>query len=461
MFARLSRERMCQLVIGTAFAVLALPRSLLTVPVVYSAPFLLSLAVVATGLFRVSLRNLLVLLCLVSCNCVVAVLTSSRLLNVMLSLATYSGFYLLAVRPDRLRLGLLRAWATGLVCLASVELAIGLVQLIRVGFPAKLPYYDYFPDEFKGSYGLGGARLVTLLFVPTVFYLYSCLLEFKRTRYAAAMAVFAVATVLPGFNGGIIAAMLAFLTFLAYDRVRVFLRAPGWQSAATRRITGYVLVVALLGTVLFYRVGNIGHVIFSVRAVALVGGGPGATKSRAFMNTVARLPQDTPYQPMVGLGLGNYSSWSQMLLSDAYVQRFVIGTHTSRKPPLPSSYRKETRRYVLKYLERGLDDRWIVSSIRNQPYFSWQSLYAEVGILGLALVYVILYSPIRTALRYGYTTGYPRVIRRTLSMYLFFVVYVCFLDNFLEYPWLTLPVFLGLVLITPYRRSQEVALGTA
>src|SRR5690606_22830264 len=116
-----------------------------------------------SGQFRVKLASSLALVALVIPSLLYVTIGQGGALNLALSLATYSGLYLLVLAPtsytgeERLRY-----WERLVLFVAVVVVTIGLAQLVSKGFPIRLPYIDYSPDVFVGPYGAGGHRLVPI-----------------------------------------------------------------------------------------------------------------------------------------------------------------------------------------------------------------------------------------------------------------------------------------------------------
>src|SRR5690606_37877813 len=112
-----------------------------------------------------------------------------------------------------------------------------------------------------------------------------------------------------------------------------FLSKKGLTQAVA---VGRLAVVLSAGVFAVTGTGSLPHVRKSL--VSLLGvqdtAGPRNAKVTATLDTLLELPARKPLQPAFGVGLGNYSSWSQLLLSGVYVDRFLSG----RIEGLPVSY---------------------------------------------------------------------------------------------------------------------------
>ncbi|MFO7544321.1 MAG: hypothetical protein R6W77_02385, partial [Trueperaceae bacterium] len=449
------------------FLVLLLPRDVAFMPIIYASPWLTTAALVAFG-FRVSRRALAMLAAIVTISVLVALLGPGSPLNVAVSVMTYGSALLLVLatgRPYQDRL--VRAWSRGLLLVAGFLLAYGLAQMVRHGFPLALPYRDFSPDVFAGPYGRGGPRLVTMLFVPALFWVSVATLRRPRLRVRDVAAVVALvfAVVAPGSNATILAFAAAVAAFLAGRAVLTYVRAVAQRASPTVRTRvratvawlGLLAVVGLASTWLLLGSGSYVQRSLS-RFTSQPQSGQVSPKAVVAWDTLTKLPVDAPYQPAVGLGLGNYSSWSQLLLSGVYVERFLYG----RVSALPVSVNEVSWRHVLVHISPEAYERYgrfYIESVATQPWFAWQSLYAEIGVVGLLLLAVALAPRLHRLTIGSHDPERLRILKLTLGLYLWFAVFMGFVDNYFEYPWLLAPLLLGLVLVP--RRNAVIAVIAA
>lgn len=437
------------------FLVLLLPREVIYMPLIYASPWLTVLALASMG-FKLSLRSLGILAGLLATSLIVAVLGPGSVLNVALSVATYGSALLLALAPKRSAdSAAIATWSRSLLVVAGILLVYGLGQMVRAGFPLALPYRDFSPDVFAGPYGRGGPRLVTMLFVPAFFQVTVTALRRPRlgARDVVAIGVLLFAIIAPGSNATILAFGAAIGAYLAQGLARrvVGAAAKGREVPIVLRvrsgIAALLLVGALVVTVGWFVLGSTSYLQRSLsRFTSQPVTGQVSPKAIAAWSTLSQLPVDVPWQPAVGIGLGNYSSWSQLLLSGVYVQRFLFGRVSS----FPVSVNDVSWNHVLfhispeSYAQHG---RFYVESVSTQPWFSWQSLYGEIGVLGLLLVGVLV-APRLRRLRLQPTDPEPlSALKVTLGLYVWFAVFMGFVDNYFEYPWLLAPLLLGLALV--------------
>jgi hypothetical protein len=450
-----STEWLAQALVFTLFVVLVLPRTLWTMPIVYGMPYAITAGLLLAG-FALSLRSLTAMITLIAVSFALGLMTSAAILNITLSIATYSSAILLLVRnttvsPEKLY----KAWSRGLLFSGAIILVVGIAQLIRAGFPAELPYRDYSPDVFSALYGAGGPRLVTMILAPAlalvVFKAFHARTLTPKTVLSVVLLVFGL--VVPGSNATLLAVLAAAAAYLCSTVVRRFL------TSATRhnqRFLGLRLRASSLGLAAITAIGLtatfllVGSTNYSVRALSRFTSesqtGHTSPKLIAARETLLQLPRELPYQSITGVGLGNYSSWSQLLLSGVYADRFLQG----RAAGLPISVNEQSWDKVLKYMSLEYYEtygRWYVNSIATQPWFSWQSLFAETGVLGLFLLALVVLPKLSRLRLYETDNADDKAIKKTLGFYAWFVFFMGFVDNYFEYPWLIAPFLLALALI--------------
>jgi hypothetical protein len=448
------------------FLVYALPRSMSLYPLFFAFPLAWGLCGLLLFRARLEMVPLLALGALLLLNLLVTLAAGSGLINLALGAATFSWLFLLALRFPHHQAEARRCFVRAAVLAALVQLAIGLGQSVVAGFPLMLPYRDYSPDIFQGTYGQGGPPVVTMVMLLGMFVAASAWMAGAGWRYGILACVLVAGSALPGSNATILAGFLAAVagTLLAWLSSQ---RRHGPASRARGRRPGLLVPVAsivAIGTLVLFSFTNLDY-------LARIGGrltGSGyeetSPKVTAAYDTLFRLPLDVPFQPAVGVGLGSYSSWAQLLLSGVYFERFLADR--AARNPLPVSYRPEAWNYVLSNLS-PLKDRWFVESVSAQPYFAWMSLYAEVGLIGIVLIWVaarpvlqpLFRRPLERIPGASRRIGPEAGLRLALLCYTLFVFALGFVDNYFEYPWLIMPWLVGLLAVqsdaAPYLRRSR------
>jgi len=470
--SKLNRQSADWIIILGAFVILMLTRSMSTAPIIYSSPLLVTVFLVIFGTFRVKRTVLLLTAILGLVNVIIIVLTDAHLMNFILSAATYSGFYLLIISRGEKSSFRINAWVTGLTVLVSFEVFLGISQFVRHGFPMRLPYRDFSPDVFQGTYGMGGVRLMSIISSYCFFY-FLIRYYYKREWTSGAMVIISLlGMILPGSNAMILAALLSIALFLGIVGIKMVS-----QKYLSRRMSRNTLVSSLfvlfifgLSIVIFISFGSPTHIAYHLSRMAPARSetisedvrkiergsninmemmtGVEALKALSHFRTLFDLPWDAPYQPLLGVGLGNYSSWSQMILSMEYRRLSLFGTHVSKEKLgiIPTRTSSASRKYVMPYVE------WKIhhpnrGSIANSPWSSWQSLYGETGFFGLLIFGFIVLVHLQKCFFWRDDIWKVQVLKITLLLSTIFFVLAGFIDNYFEYPWLTVPYFLGLVIV--------------
>ncbi len=148
----------------------------------------------------------------------------------------------------------------------------------------------------------------------------------------------------------------------------------------------------------------------------------------------------------MGVGLGRYSSYAALVLTGEYL--------SDQPDYLPISASQETRQFILPYWNRRLlaRDVW-AHGVANQPFFTYMSLYAELGLLGLGLFITFWLVVLRDLHRFHRASTEPLLGRLALGLFLFtfFLTYLFFFDNWFEDARLMVPYFLTLGIV--YRKQ--------
>jgi hypothetical protein len=109
----------------------------------------------------------------------------------------------------------------------------------------------------------------------------------------------------------------------------------------------------------------------------------------------SELPDDAPQQPFVGLGLGQFSSRASLIASGLYLG----GPDSPRPVPLlsPQATRLASS-YCFSLLVAYKESELVIGST-EQPFFSWLSIYTELGAIGLVGVLGVISLAIRRVQR--------------------------------------------------------------
>lgn len=416
---------------------------------VYSYPFLLVPLLLSTGHYRLRRRDFAIVIAAATVYLVYAGLTGDTA-NYFVFLLTFGHLLYLLVERTAFSRSILGTYLTLYVLFASVLAASVLVLLWVNGFPWLLPVADFHADKLGRFYD----RQVGHHILPLTLYLGSALtfllarIRQRRSLYGLSL-LFLVTGLLPSFNASIIALVLAGATWCGYLLFERLPFAPR-RSITRSAITGFLVMLITIGSVkvglndtYFFNSLTRPFVDLSVESRA-----PDKTTTRKYQGTpikikshfetLLKLPRKASQQPIIGLGWGTYSSRAALFLSGVYLPDHPSYVPVSRHPVAETM--------IFKYREKGFTQGTL-----NQPWSSWQSLYAEGGLLTVTLVIGLFLSNVLKVRRWARgPNSSPRFLTATyfwMTFGLLFFLYQMLFTNLLEYPWVVGPFLLGFSLV--------------
>lgn len=166
-------------------------------------------------------------------------------------------------------------------------------------------------------------------------------------------------------------------------------------------------------------------------------------KARSTFFALFRLPEEAPLQPLIGLGPGQYSSRASLIMSGQYLQ----GTSL----PLPHYASALTEKYILALWNSVKQRPGMGSSYF--PFYSWLSLYTEMGIIGILAALLILVNLTLNIRRWN-SVEFPGLSIAMLTL-LFYIAFLGIQDNYWEFTQAIFPAFLSLSIGYNYLRSEK------
>lgn len=274
-----------------------------------------------------------------------------------------------------------------LILLNLATFWMSIASLILQGFPIRLPYIHYPPDFYFAAYGLGGAKIVTVI---GMFGLAFCLFSQEKIKRSY-LIICALNFLAPSYIIGIICGLFAF-SVAFYDRkyLKYYFLA--------------VLVAILPLNYALYRFESLNQGLASYA---------GMHPKILSYYTVLMMFKGDPQTIIFGSGLGQFSSDAAIWSSD-YGDAFFAG-HSI--PKLPGFYMSDYHdKYLGRWLDFGIDNSWAMRSSMNKPFTTISTLLAELGVPGFISVMVaFIYRFKRGLLRSAYTR---LIIVFTLSLFL-------------------------------------------
>ncbi len=240
-----------------------------------------------------------------------------------------------------------------------VALAMSMVTLFQNGFPFQLPYIHYLPDVYDGSYGPGGAKIVTII---GFFGLAECLSRpaEKKLSNMAILATAAANFIVPNFILGIVAGTCGLAIYARKHRSLILV-----GTAVAFVVAPYIAFRAETKNNDFAEYYGYNPKIYAVKVVADV-------------------YVDHPQTVLIGAGLGQFASEAAIWASPA--SRIVGDNRASQLSFLTSS--DVHREHMAPLILRFQSNRYAIESSSNKPFSGISIMLVE---LGLPLTVLIIY----------------------------------------------------------------------
>jgi hypothetical protein len=316
--------------------------------------------------------------------------------NYLLALVTYSSFLPILVVDGRVLASrrLLEKLLTAATFMLAVQGVIGIAQAI-------------YGAIHTGSFANGNGDYVQGTINPT----WLSKGGFDNPMFAANLALIIIASLsLPdhiaksrrlhlvvGTVALVLASVVHVLMFAAASLLvaLVITRARRLRAQPSRRLGWTVIIVLGLGAGVTYAalpedVGNAVTIVSS--AVDLDAG----EVPRAIMlyRVLTELPETAPQQPALGLGPGQFSSRASLMASGLYLG----GPESPRGLPFVSPQATRLATEYCGSLLFAFADQLDSLGSTHQPFFSFLSVYTELGFVGLLLLLWAVFAVIRRTL---------------------------------------------------------------
>lgn len=169
-------------------------------------------------------------------------------------------------------------------------------------------------------------------------------------------------------------------------------------------------------------------------------------------STLFELTPEKPHVAVLGLGLGRYSSYGSMAASGELL-RFDF---------MPVVISPETQKYIIPLWNKVLIriDEW-KEGVANQPWFTYMSLYGELGLTGLILFIFFWFKIILILKKEAVKSTFVYAgLAHALLLYTFTLMNLYFFDNWFEDPRLMIPYFITLGIFLKHIKARTNSLRT-
>lgn len=242
---------------------------------------------------------------------------------------------------------------------------LSLFSLTQQGFPFKLPYIDFLPDYYNALYGLGGAKIVTVIgyfgFIAEL-YLLKCS---KQNNLIILITL--TNFLMPSYLMGIVVGGISMLPFYRKSKILMLI-----LIMAALIITPYAI----------YRLNTLGFQTLS-----------DIPKLKAYY-ILFTLYEIYPSTLFLGTGLGQYIGQSALWSS-----KFISELSSHAIPNLPFFHMSEFHIKTYGPYFSAIKSYWDISSSAQKPY---SSIIAILGEFGVVLSLFLLF-------------GFYKVISRVIS----------------------------------------------
>jgi hypothetical protein len=326
-----------------------------------------------------------------------------------------------------------------LLLISLIQVPIGLYQVFSaVEFKLINPFLiaASVGDNFSGTLLLSGVNShivgLKLLFSLLIVYFLSSEFFKSTSKKILFLLLLLVGWIFPSAIHSFLCFALGILTYIIFTK--------GLKAKFIGRI--FISVIFVFFLILSIQEFAIGYIETLIKKSTYISYET-PHKIVALYETIFNLSVDNPIVPILGLGLGRYSSYAAMILSGEML----------RYQPwyIPISISAETDRFILPYWNKTLleSNVW-AHGVANQPWFTYMSIYGELGVPGLMLFIVFFISILRRLKAIEKLEGQPllRNVAMALSVFTFFLLYLFFFDNWFEDARLMVPYFviLGITL---------------
>ncbi|MDN2661075.1 hypothetical protein OW491_14790 [Neptunomonas sp. CHC150] len=269
-------------------------------------------------------------------------------------------------------------------------------MIINYGFPAKLPYVHFLPDAYGGFYGLGGAKIVTVI----GFYGLAVELMWAENKSKIFLFSSLMNFIFPSYLLGVLMGTLA-ISIYYFKNVKTLLYAA----------LLLLFLVPIVGPYAIDRSDNINNEFSETTGYH--------PKVFAYLNVLSVL-ENNPSTLLTGVGLGQFSSTSALWASE-----YMAELSSHEKIRLPGFHMSDVHE---KYMGNALlfSNIWAISSSANKPYTSLSSLLAEIG---LPLTLFLIYMFIKRSFKFGFKD------RKAWVIVVFFAL-MCIVDQWHDSIWI-------------------------
>ena len=410
------------------FLTLALPRRPLFYPFAFAFPIMLLLFLFMNGKVGISKSALLFFGGAIISGFLNAFRFDFAFRSFVLALASFSGIMWLFIN-SKLEPAEVHRFYKWFMRYVWFEALLGLFQFVNSLLTASFHF-----DVVQGTFGLGGQRLLAVIFIAGSYFYFNRFLFLRDKKDLIKTMILFVMSILTFSFLILFSALLALIIVIITEREAKII-------AFLRKLKVFLILMMVLFMAAFFFTKTHVRLLHYLETAQSFG----YPRLVLTLDVVCRLPFDVPYQPLIGVGMGQFSSWAAAVLNPYYQSAKIVGRHAdhlffSASSGLASQY----------IYERFWGSKpWpLLDSLFGHPLYSWLSIYTEMGLMGVLVIMWRFKAVLKSLKRGVYCTR--NTSAKIYSQYgrfaLIFVIFLWFLDNFAEYPWITVVLITAAVL---------------
>ncbi len=310
-------------------------------------------------------------------------------------------------------------------------------------------------DAAVGTLGISGQHELSMKIILPCLLAFSIYLAEKKLRYLIFGIVLLISYIISFFNASSLILCLTFLIIL----IIFFFDFRTVLFVKKKKIFIFLTVVLVLFLFIFlaffsdyikstylYSSGRI-----AINKVINPESHKQGIKVDGYYNTFRFLWRESFFNPIIGVGLGNYSGRAALYLSGEY-SKFA-------EKILPISRSEYTEKYILSLWNRELFENIpYMGSVLNHPWASIQSICGEAGIFGLIMFFLVFFLMLKK-ISFGIIFFKRKSISYIYFAFFIYIIYIflmLFIDNYLEFPRVIMPLYFYLGILWVYIKRKKI-----
>ena len=352
--------------------------------------------------------------------------------NYILAFLTYSTIYSIIFLDSKKlsNLFLLERILSFILPLFTVEGIIGLMQAIN-GFFHTGGFGKANGDFVEGTIHIGilpELAFSNVMFAVNMIFMGLCLLILfyvfnKKVRLRLFIGLFAIVL------ASVVHAILLFTAAILFSFILIKPKFELQDTGNNIKPVGKKFVLTLLIFGIFsavYFIGNnisqLGNIVSNI----FLGNYPRAIVT---LNVIYDIPKKESLVPIVGLGLGQFSSRASLIGSGLYLGGI---NHPRSAPFLKNEINPIANNFVVYLMVHTANIEWMGSS--QQPYYSLLSVYSETGITGILCLFFFIFKILSKVKKNSKENEKKRFLSFIFFTGVIFIVSLGIQENYYEIP---------------------------